>query len=84
VKAGKGKALPVETVTIATQTHHTQEPRALQVDDGIQTEVLVEDLEKGRAKDSKDTVMKDRQTTPKFVRRCTKTFLGMKVRTRLW
>jgi len=30
----KGKALPVETVTIATQTDHIQEPAVIQVDDG--------------------------------------------------
>jgi len=57
----KGKALPVETVTIATQTDHNQEPKAIQVhDDGTQTEVVVEEFEKGRAKVSEDTVKKDR------------------------
>jgi len=66
----KGKALPVEKVTIATQTDHIQEPIVVQVDDGTETEVVLEELEKaverkregkgkGRAKDSEDTVMKD-------------------------
>jgi len=51
----KGKALPVETVTVATQTDHIQEPTVVQVDDGTQTEL---EKGKGRAKDSEDTVMK--------------------------
>jgi len=66
----KGKALPVEKVMIATQTDYIQEPTVVQVDNGIQTEVVLEELEKamerkrerkgkGRAKDSEDTVMKD-------------------------
>ena len=78
----KGKALPVKMVTIATQTDHILEPKALQMDDGTQTaevtetavgtqtDVGIEELEKGmerkrerkgkgRAKDSGDTVMKD-------------------------
>ena len=82
VKAGKAvsaerkkwqaklKALPVETVMTATQTDHIQKPKAIQVDDGTQTEVALEELEKamekkrerkgkGRAKDSEDVVMKD-------------------------
>jgi len=66
----KGKALPAEMVTIATQTDHIQEPTVVQVEDGTQTKVALEQLEKamerkrekkgkGRAKDSEDTVMKD-------------------------
>ena len=66
----KGKALPVEKVTIATQTDHIQKPTVAQFDEGTQTEVVLEELEKamkrkrerkgkGRAKDSEDTVMKD-------------------------
>jgi len=66
----KGKVLPVEKVTIATQTDYIQEPTVVQVDNGIQTEVVLEEFEKamerkrerkgkGRAKDSEDTVMKD-------------------------
>jgi len=66
----KGKALPVEIVTIATQTDHIQEPTVVQVDGSTQTEVALEQLEKAmerkrkrkgkeRAKDSVDTVMKD-------------------------
>jgi len=35
----KGKALPVETVTMAAQTDRIQEPKAIHLDDGIQTEV---------------------------------------------
>jgi len=54
----KGKALPVETITIATQTNHIQEPKAMQVEEGTQTdgithaeegtqtEVGIEELEK--------------------------------------
>jgi len=82
VKAGKavsaerkkwqaeGKALPVETVTITTQTDHIQKPTVVQVDDGTQTDVALEVLKKamekkrakkgkGRAKNSEDTVIKD-------------------------
>jgi len=65
----KGKALPVETVTIATKTYHIQEPTVAQSGEGTQTEVVLEELEKaikrkrerkgkGRAKDTEDTVMK--------------------------
>jgi len=50
-----GKALPVEMVTIATQTDHIQEP-TVQVDDGTQKEL---EKRKGRAKVSEDMVMKD-------------------------
>jgi len=64
----KGKALPVEKVTITTQTDYIQEPTA--VHNGTQTEVVLEELEKAmkrkrerkgkeRAKNSEDTVMKD-------------------------
>jgi len=66
----KGKALPVEKVTIATQTDHIREPTVVQVDKGTQAEAGLEELEqamekkrerkgKGRAKDSEDIVMKD-------------------------
>jgi len=66
----KVKALPVENVMIATQTDYIREQTVVQVDNGIQTEVVLETLEKamekkserkgkGRAKDSEDTVMKD-------------------------
>jgi len=66
----KGKALPVGKVTIATQTDHIEKPTVAQFDEGTQTEVVLEELEKamkrkrekkgkGRAKDSEDTVMKD-------------------------
>jgi len=54
-------------VTIATQTDHIQELTVVQVDDGTQMQVALEELEKpmekkrdrkgkGRAKDSEDTV----------------------------
>ena len=68
----KGKALPGEMVIIATHTDNIQEPTVVRVNDGIQTEVALDELEKamekkkrerkgkGRAKDSEDTVMKDR------------------------
>jgi len=56
----KGKALPVEMVTTATQTDHIQEPTVVQVDDSTQTEVALRERKgKERAKDSEDTVMKD-------------------------
>jgi len=66
----KGKALPVKKVTSTTQTDYIQEPTVIQVDNGIQMEVVLEELEKamerkrerkgkGRAKDSEDTGMKD-------------------------
>jgi len=42
----KGKALSVKTVTIATQTDHIGEAKAIEVDDSTQTEVLLEELER--------------------------------------
>jgi len=54
-----------------SQTDDIQEPMVIQVDDGTQTDVALEELEKamekkrerkgkGRANDCEDTVMKDR------------------------
>ena len=65
---GKGEGTTGEEVTIATQTDHIQEPKALPVDDCTQKGVALDELEKamakgrgrkgkGRAKD--DIVMKD-------------------------
>jgi len=56
----KGKALPVEMVTMAAQTDHIQKPIVVQVDDGTQIKAAVEEVEKGRARGSEDTEMKDR------------------------
>jgi len=58
VKAGKvvlaerkkwqaeGKALAVDTQTIATQTNQIEKPKAIRVHDSTQTEVPLEELEK--------------------------------------
>ena len=43
-KEAQVKALPVETVTIATQTDHIEEVKPIQVVDGTQTEVALEEL----------------------------------------
>jgi len=46
----KGKALPFKTVTITTQPDHMQKPTVVQVDDGTQTDVALEVLEKAMEK----------------------------------
>jgi len=46
----KGRALPVEAVTISSQTDHIHKPKATQVDDGTQMEVALEEFEKAMEK----------------------------------
>ena len=69
-RQAKDKALPGMKITITTQIDYIQQPTVVQVNNGMQTKVVCEELEnamkrkrerkgKGRAKDSDDMVIKD-------------------------